>query len=53
MKLYFSNMLKFLTLKEAKLDLKDTVDVADKFATLAVHLSRNLFLNLAGMAQRE
>jgi hypothetical protein len=46
-------MLKFLTLKEAKLDLKDTVDVADKFATLAVHLSRNLFLNLAGMAQRE
>jgi hypothetical protein len=29
------------------------VSVADKFATLVTHLSRNFFLSLAGMAQRE
>jgi hypothetical protein len=52
MRLYFSNKIKFLTLRETKLDLKDNINLADKFATLAVHLSRNLFLNLAGVAQR-
>jgi hypothetical protein len=52
-RLYFSNKLRFLTLREAKCELKGQVSVADKFATLVVHLARNLFLNMAGMAQKE
>lgn len=53
MRLYFSGKLKYLTLRDTKCCLKQGVSVADKFATLIVHLSRNLFINLAGMAQRE
>jgi hypothetical protein len=53
MRLYFSGRLRLLTLREVKCELREGVSVADKFATLIVHLSRNLFLNLAGMAQKE
>jgi hypothetical protein len=52
MKIYFSGKLKYLTLREIKGDLKEGVSVADKFATLIIHLSRNIFFSLAGMAQR-
>lgn len=53
LRIYFSGKLNFLTLREIKGDLKEGVSVADKFATLVAHLSRNIFLSLAGMAQRE
>lgn len=52
MSIYFSGKLKYLTLREIKGDLKEGVSVADKFATFITHFSRNLFLSLAGMAQR-
>jgi len=52
MKIYFSGKLKYLNLREVKVDLKEGVCVADKFATLVTHFSRNIFLSLAGMAQR-
>jgi hypothetical protein len=53
MKLYFSGKLKYLNLREVKGDLKEGVSVGDKFATLITHLSRTIFLNLAGIAQHE
>lgn len=52
MKLYFSGNLKYLSLREVKCEIKEGVSVADKFATLIIHLSRNIFLNLSGIAQR-
>ncbi len=52
MKIYFSGKLKFLTLREIKAELKEGVSVADKFAILVAHFSRNFFLSLSGMAQR-
>lgn len=53
MKIYFTGRLKFLTLRQIRGELKEGVSVADKFATLVTHLSRNIFLSLSGMAQRE
>lgn len=52
MKIYFSGKLKYLTLREIKGDLKEGVSVADKFAILITHFSRNLFFSLSGMAQK-
>ena len=51
MKLYFSGNLKYLNLREVKCEIKEGVSVADKFATLIIHISRNIFLNLLGIAQ--
>lgn len=52
MRTYFSNRLPLLTLRQCKCELKESISVVDNFATLVIHLSRNLFLNLAGMAQK-
>ena len=52
MKAYFSGKLKYLNLKEIKGELKEGVSVANKFAILIAHFSRNLFFSLSGMAQK-
>jgi mannitol/fructose-specific phosphotransferase system IIA component len=53
MKIYFSRKLKYLTLRELNCEIREGVSVADKFATLVLHIARNIFLNLAGIAQKE
>ena len=42
--------MKFLSLKEVKVEVKPTINVPDKFATLMIHISRAIFLTMAGMA---
>lgn len=49
--LYFSNKLRFINLRESRAEVKNNINLKDKFSSLAILLSRNLFLTIAGMSQ--
>jgi hypothetical protein len=53
MNVYFSQKMRFLTLRATNSELREGVNVADKFAAFIEAFSANLFLTLAGMAHKD
>jgi hypothetical protein len=53
MNVYFSQKMRFLTLRATNSELREGVNVADKFAALIEAFSANLFFTLAGMAHQD
>lgn len=51
--LYFSKELKYISLKEIRGEIKSNINIVDKFASLIILISRNVFLTLAGISQNE
>ena len=51
--IYFSKELRLLTLRQTVQEVREGVNVADKFGNWMVFVARTVLLTMAGMAMRE